>query len=79
MSKKFETTPQEIETTQNISENLSTVSDNAAQIWIEKLRIELAKLGLKIIEDLDQKRVAKPEETYNSLVNLYNAVKENNK
>ena len=42
---------------------------------IEKLRIELARLGLKIIEDIDNRRVSKPEETYNSLVALYNAVK----
>lgn len=55
-----------------ISEN---VQDPATQIWIEKLRVELVKLGLKIIEDIDNRRVSKPEETYNSLVALYNAVK----
>lgn len=42
---------------------------------IEQLRIALARLGLKIIDDINDRRVAKPEETYNSLVALYNAVK----
>ena len=42
---------------------------------IENLRIELAKLGLKIISELNERRISKPEETYNSLVALYNAVK----
>lgn len=46
-----------------------------AQIWVEQLRIEITKLGLKIIDDINDRRVAKPEETYNSLVALYNAVK----
>lgn len=50
-------------------------SQDPAQIWVDKLRVELVKLGLKIIEDIDNRRVAKPEETYNSLVTLYNSVK----
>lgn len=57
------------------TEPLEKVQDDPAKIWIDKLRIELAKLGLKIIEDIDNRRVPKPEETYNSLVALYNAVK----
>ena len=59
-------------------EEISQVTDiqnPEVQIWIEKLRVELAKLGLKIIEDIDNRRVSKPEETYNSLVALYNAIK----
>ena len=51
------------------------IQNSETQIWIEKLRVELAKLGLKIIEDIDNRRVSKPEETYNSLVALYNAIK----
>lgn len=57
------------------TEPLEKVQDDPVKIWIDKLRIELAKLGLKIIEDIDNRRVPKPEETYNSLVALYNAVK----
>lgn len=51
------------------------IQEDPAKIWIDQLRIELAKLGLKIIEDINDRRVSKPEETYNSLVSLYNAVK----
>ena len=51
------------------------LQDDPVQVWIEQLRIQLAKLGLKIIEDINDRRVAKPDETYNSLVNLYNAIK----
>ena len=61
------------ETIQN--EPSEKLKDDSVKIWIEKLRIELAKLGLKIIEDIDNRRVPKPEETYNSLVALYNAIK----
>ncbi len=52
-----------------------TIQDSDSKIWIEKLRVELAKLGLKIIEDINDRRVSKPEETYNSLVALYNGIK----
>jgi hypothetical protein len=77
MSKKFETPPPKFETPTNISDAPSqNFSEDSAQMWVDKLRIELAKLGLKIIEDINIKRVPKPEETYNSLVNLFNAVKE---
>ncbi len=48
---------------------------DGVDVWTEKLRIELAKLGLKIIEEIYSKRVTNPADTYNSLVNLYNAVK----
>lgn len=51
------------------------ISNNGAEEIVEQLRIALAKLGLKIIDDINDKRVVKPEETYNSLVALYNAVK----
>ena len=54
---------------------VTDIQNSETQIWIEKLRVELAKLGLKIIEDIDNRRVSKPEETYNSLVALYNAIK----
>ena len=56
-------------------EPLKNIKEDPAQIWIDKLKIELVRLGLKIIEDINDRRVSKPEETYNSLVALYNAVK----
>lgn len=68
MAKKENLPLEEIETSENIQVD-------ETKIWIEKLRVELAKLGLKIIEDIDNRRVSKPEETYNSLVALYNAIK----
>lgn len=68
MAKKENLPLEEIETSENIQVD-------ETKIWIEKLRMELAKLGLKIIEDIDNRRVSKPEETYNSLVALYNAIK----
>ena len=46
--------------------------DNKA---VEQLRTALANLGLKIIEDINTKRVQKPEEVYNALVAIYNAIK----
>ena len=60
-----------------LEENFQTAEtqEDPAEIWVTRLRIELAQLGLRIIEDIDNRRVAKPEETYNSLVALYNAVK----
>ena len=68
MAKKENLPLEQVETSENIQ-------IDETKIWIEKLRVELAKLGLKIIEDIDNRRVSKPEETYNSLVALYNAIK----
>ena len=42
---------------------------------VEQLRTALAKLGLKIIDDINNKRVQKPEESYCALVSIYNAIK----
>ena len=42
---------------------------------VENLRTALANLGLKIIDDINQKRVHKPDEIYNALVSIYNAIK----
>lgn len=42
---------------------------------VETLRTALANLGLKIIEDINSKRVQKPEDSYNALVAIYNAIK----
>ena len=42
---------------------------------VENLRTALANLGLKIIDDINAKRVHKPEEVYNALVSIYNAIK----
>lgn len=72
MAKKENSPLEEIATAENIQvDEIKKIQDPV----IEKLRIELARLGLKIIEDIDNRRVSKPEETYNSLVALYNAVK----
>lgn len=65
----------EIAEPQKIKAKLEEKIQDPAKIYIEKLQIELAKLGLKIIEDINDKRVPKPEETYNSLIALYNAIK----
>ena len=42
---------------------------------LEEFRIGLVKLGLKGIDDLNHKRVTNPNDFYNSLTALYNAVK----
>ena len=42
---------------------------------VENLRTALANLGLKIIDDINSKRVHRPEEIYNALVSIYNAIK----
>ena len=81
MAKKENLPLEQVETSQAVNINSENQISQATEIKkiqdpvIEKLRFELAKLGLKIIEDIDNRRVSKPEETYNSLVALYNAVK----
>ena len=60
MSKKFD----EVEIKSDSTENL-----------MKEFKIGLIKLGLKGIEDLNNKRVQNPTEFYNSLTALYNAVK----
>lgn len=42
---------------------------------VETLRTALANLALKIIDDINNKRVRNPEDTYTALVNIYNAIK----
>ena len=42
---------------------------------VERLRTALANLGLKIIDDINNKRVHMPTETYGALVSIYNAIK----
>ena len=42
---------------------------------VEQLRTALANLALKTIDDINNKRVHKPEEMYNALVSIYNAIK----
>ena len=82
MAKKENLPLEQVETSQAVNINSENQISQATEIKkiqdpvIEKLRFELAKLGLKIIEDIDNRRVSKPEETYNSLVALYNAVKD---
>ena len=50
---------------------------NSTDILLQEFRIGLIKLGLKGIEDLNNKRVQNPTDFYNSLTALYNAVKDN--
>ncbi|MBR3745535.1 MAG: hypothetical protein IKN27_01070 [Selenomonadaceae bacterium] len=56
-----------------VPENISDEKKNNAAV--ENLRTALANLGLKVIDDINSKRVQKPEEVYNALVSIYNAIK----
>ena len=49
--------------------NVSPDNDVAA------LRSAMAKLGLQIIDDILARRVTKPQEHYNALVSIFNAIK----
>lgn len=42
---------------------------------VENLRISLANLCLHLIEDIYQKRAKNPEMVFNSLVQIYNTIK----
>ena len=60
------------------TENKTQTSDNAKTEFdelLEEFKIGLVKLGLKGIDDLNNKRVTNPNDFYNSLTSLYNAVK----
>lgn len=61
-----------IDTLKAILDKFGNPKFNAA---FENLRTALANLGLKIIDDINAKRVHKPEEVYNALVAIYNAIK----
>ena len=52
-------------------------ADVTTENLLKEFRIGLIKLGLKGIEDLNNKRVQNPADFYNSLTALYNAVKDN--
>ncbi len=54
---------------------LDKFGDQKFNASVENLRTALANLGLKIIDDINAKRVHKPEEVYNALVAIYNAIK----
>ena len=76
MAKKDESGDAKIfnETLEKIaSEKIS--DDKKSNAEVENLRTALANLGLKIIDDINSKRVHKPEEVYNALVSIYNAIK----
>ncbi|MBR3746523.1 MAG: hypothetical protein IKN27_06135 [Selenomonadaceae bacterium] len=76
MAKKDESGDAKIfnETLEKIaSEKIS--DDKKSNAAVENLRTALANLGLKIIDDINSKRVHKPEEVYNALVSIYNAIK----
>lgn len=42
---------------------------------VETLRTALANLALKIIDDINSKRMRNPEDTYAALATIYNAIK----
>lgn len=42
---------------------------------VEVLRTALADLAMKIINDINNKRVHRPEESYSALVSIYNSIK----
>ncbi len=42
---------------------------------IKKARTALANLVLKIVDDINNRRVQNPEQSYNALANIYNAIK----
>ena len=42
---------------------------------VKKARSALANLILKIVDDINKKRVRDPEQTYNALANMYTAIK----
>ena len=42
---------------------------------VKKARSALANLILKIVDDINDKRVREPEQTYNALANMYTAIK----
>ena len=44
---------------------------------IKQARLALANLILKTVEEINNRRVQKPEAVYNSLANIYTAIKEN--
>ena len=76
MAKKDESGDAKIfnETLEKIaSEKIS--DDKKSNAAVENLRTALANLGLKIIDDINSKRVHKPEVVYNALVSIYNAIK----
>lgn len=51
------------------------ISKSEFETLLDEFKIGLIKLGLKGIEDLNNKRVQNPNDFYNSLTALYNAVK----
>ena len=44
---------------------------------IKQARLALANLILKTVEEINNRRVQNPESVYNSLANIYTAIKEN--
>ena len=68
MTKKFETDALEPTETAKIPKS-------EFETLLADFKIGLVKLGLKGIEDLNNKRVQNPNDFYNSLTALYNAVK----
>ncbi len=68
MAKKFETDALEFNETPKIP-------NTELETLLEEFKIGLVRLGLKGIEDLNNKRVQNPNDFYNALTALYNAVK----
>ena len=76
MTKKDELGGEKIAPVKADDQKTATVPDSKNfNASVENLRTALANLGLKIIDDINSKRVHKPEEVYNALVSIYNAIK----
>lgn len=83
MAKKNETEfLNEVERTEKIVEPVETPEEIVPEVEedfetvFKKFKFEPAKLGLKIIGDLNDRRVQKPEETCKALTGIYNAIKD---
>ena len=50
------------------------VSNNESEILLKEFRLGLIKLGLKGIDDINNKRVQNPVDFYNALTALFKAV-----
>ena len=76
MAKKDESADVKVNCEKFVDESVKAlVEAKNHNVAFEELRTALAKLGLKIIEDINAKRAGKPEIFYNALVDIFNAIK----
>ena len=59
-----------------MAKNVDTGAENVVEPEeIKKARTALANLVLKIVDDINNRRAQNPEQSYNALANIYNAIK----